>query len=134
MDCKLSVERELIDVEQRQCPAHDLLGAAERVAIESCEQRRDVERGRGCYRQRDPAGSWHKVREHVARQAEALAWSKRLHRAARKHLRRRLDGQLVLAREREAFGSGDGETHGARSEANGRDRYSDCTALLRLEV
>src|SRR5262249_18383349 len=134
IDRKLGVERELVDVEQRQCPAHDLLGAAERVAVERREQRCHVKRSGGCYRQRDLAGPWNQVGEHVARQAEALAGLKRLYRAARENLRRRLDRQLVLAREREAFGSGDGETHGTRSEANGRDRYSDRTALLGLEV
>src|SRR5262249_51626495 len=111
-----------------------LLGAAERVAVERREQRCHVKRSGGCYRQRDLAGPRNQVGEHVARQAEALAWLKRLYRAARENLRRRLDRQLVFAREREAFGSGDGETHGARSEANRRDRYSDRTALLGLEV
>jgi hypothetical protein len=37
---------EFAQIEQRQRPAHDLLGAAERIAVERRDQRRNVERRR----------------------------------------------------------------------------------------
>ena len=99
--------RKLVDIEQRQRAAGDLLGAAERIAVERLEQRRGVERGRGPDRERHRAGARHQIGEQVVRQREALAPGERLHRAARQHLRRRLDVERVAALQREAAGPGD---------------------------
>jgi hypothetical protein len=53
----MQIDRKLVGIEQRHRPAHDLLGAAERIAVERCKQARNVERGRWRHRQREaPAG------------------------------------------------------------------------------
>ena len=45
VDGEMQIDRQLIGVEQRQRPADDLLGAAERIAIERLQQACNVERG-----------------------------------------------------------------------------------------
>ena len=70
---ELRLARELVDIEQRQRAARDLLGAAERIAVERLQQRRDVERGRGTDRELHAAGARHQIGEQVARDRDALA-------------------------------------------------------------
>ena len=103
----MRLRRQLVDIEQRQRAAGDLLGTAERIAVERLEQRRRVERGRGTDRERNRAGARHQIGEQIVRQRQALAPGERLHRAARQHLRRRLDVQRIGALEREVAGTGD---------------------------
>ena len=43
---QMGLRREFVHVEQRQRAAGDLLGAAERIAVERFEKRRRIERGR----------------------------------------------------------------------------------------
>ena len=71
---ELRLARELVDVEQRQRAAGGLLGAAERIAVERLQQRRDVERGRGTDRELHAAGARHEIGEQVARDRDALAF------------------------------------------------------------
>ena len=102
---EMRLARKLVDIEQRQRAAGDLLGAAERIAVERLQQRRGVERGRRPDRERDRAGARHEIGEQIVRQRQALALGDRLHRAARQHLRRRLDRQArscARARSRRA--------------------------------
>ena len=80
---------EIVDIEQRQRAAGDLLGAPERITVERGQQRRRVERGRQADRDRHAAGSGHEVGEQVVRQRDALAARHGLHRAAGEDLRRR---------------------------------------------
>ena len=121
--------RELVDIEQRQRAAGDLLGAAERIAVERLQQRRGIERGRETDRERDAAGARHEIGEQVVREREALALGDRPHRAARQHLRRRLDVERIAALEREAARPGDAAPSTSPMPAVGR--VSGRVTLLR---
>ena len=124
---------EIVDIEQRQRAAGDLLGAAERIAVERREQRRRVERGRQPDRDRHAAGSRHEVGEQVVRQRDALAARHGLHRAAGEDLRRRLHRQRIVAFERKA--ARPAHAHGDIADADGgrRQRQRHGAALLGVE-
>ena len=83
---ELGLRGELVDIEHRHRAAGDLLGTAERIAVELVEQRGDVERSRDRDRQADAAGARHEVGEHVLRQRQRLAGRKRPHGPARQDL------------------------------------------------
>ena len=53
-------------------------------------------------RQRNAAGARHQIGEHVGRQRQALALGQRPDRAARQDLRRRLDVERIMPRQRQA--------------------------------
>ncbi len=61
-----SVRRELVDVEQRQRAADDLLGAAIGIAVERLQQPRHVERGERRDRDRDRAGAGQDIGHEIA--------------------------------------------------------------------
>ena len=122
--------RELVDIEQRQRAAGDLLGAAERIAVERRQQRRRVERGRQADRQRDAAGARHEVGEQVARQREALAFRQRLDGAARQDLGRGSHRERIAALERKSARTADAHDDGGSADGRRRQRHGDGAALL----
>ena len=95
---QLGLRGELVDVEQRHRPAGDLLGAAERIAVERVQQRGGIERGRDADRQADAAGARHEIGEHVVRQRQPLALGERPHGAPRQDLGRRPHVERIAAR------------------------------------
>ena len=124
---------EVVDVQQRQRAAGDLLGASERIAVERRQQRRGIERGREPDRDRHAARSGHEIGEQVVRQRDALAPGDGLHRTAREDLRRGLDRQRVGAFEREAARPADAHGDVADADAGRRQRQRHGAALLGVE-
>ncbi len=130
----MDLRRQLVGIEERHGAAHDLLGAAERIAVECGEQRCHVERGRRGDRQRELAAPRHQIGEHVGRESEHLAGVERLHGATRQDLRRCLDRQRIVPLDREAFGPGDLHRHRAGANAARGQRQAQTAALLGLEL
>ena len=96
-----------------------------RIPIQRLQNGGGIERGRQAHRQRHAAGAGHQVREHVRRQRQALAFCQCPDRAARQHLRRRLDVERIMPRQRQpvrAFDV-DVEIGGARAASVERQRH-----------
>ena len=117
--------REVVDIEQRHRAAGDLLGTAVRIAIQRLQNGRRIERGGQADRQRHAAGAGHQVGEHVRRQRQALAFCQCPDRAPRQHLRRRLDVERIVPRQRQPVRplDVDVEIGGARAAGVERQRH-----------
>ena len=72
-----------------------------RIAVERLQNGRGIERGRQAHGQRDAAGALHEIGEHVRRQRQALALCQCPDRAPRQNLRRRLDVERIVPRQRQ---------------------------------
>ena len=133
IDRELRVDRHLVDVEERQRAAHDLLRAAERIAVERGEQARHVERRGRRHRQRDASRAGHEIGEHVVAERDALPGPERLHRAPRENLRGGVHRERIAPRHGEVLGTRDRDIDQALADAAGRERENRGTALLGIE-
>ena len=85
-------------------------------------------------RQRDAAGARHQIREHVRGQRQALALRQRPDRAARQDLRRRLDVERIMPRQRQPVRSLDIDIELRGAGAAGIERQRHRAALLGREL
>ena len=131
---KMGATGEIVDVEQRQRPARNLLRAPERIAIERRQQRRRVERVGDADRERDACAPRHEVGEQIAGEREAFALGERLDRAARKNLRRRPHRQFVTAFEDKSARPADAHGHRGAAGAARRQRHRGGAALFGIEL
>ncbi len=125
--------RQIVDVKQRHGTAGDLLRASMGIAIERLQDGRGVQRRRHADGQRDAAGTLHQIREHIGCQGQALALGQGPDRAARQDLRRRLDVERVVPRQRQPVRSLDIDIEVRRSGAAGIERQRHRGSLLGCE-
>ena len=105
-----------------------------RITVERLEDGRGVERGGQADRQRDAAGALHQIGEHIRRQRQALAFCQGPDRATRQDLRRRLDVERVMPRQRQAVRPGDVDIERRGPGAAGIERQRHRGALLGREL
>ena len=72
-----------------------------RITVQRLQDGRGIQRRGQADRQRDPAGALHQIRKHVGCQGQALTLGQRPDRAARENLRRRLDVERIMPRQRQ---------------------------------
>ena len=122
--------REVVDIEQRHRAARDLLRATVRITIQRLQDGGRVERRRQACRQRHAAGARDQIGEHIRGQRQALALGQRPDRAARQDLRRRLDVERIVPRQRQPVRSLDVDVDIGGSGAAGFERQRHRGALL----
>ena len=122
--------RDLVDIEHGDRRAGDLLGAAERIAVELAEQGRGIERGRDRDRQRGAARAGHEIGEHGAVERQALVRRERPDTAPCQRLGRRPHVERIDAFELVVVGPADIDRHRALPGIMGADRHPHLAALL----
>ena len=127
---KMRARRQIVDIEQRHRAAGDLLRAAMRIAVQRLQDGRGVERRGQADRHRDGAGALHEIGEHVGGQRQAFALCQRPDRAARQDLRRRLDVERIMPRQRQPVRSLDVDVELRGAGAAGIERQRHRGALL----